>query len=117
MNNKTQELLDSARRPLDSVTQRDDLTYKGHKISKTEESLHSAKTNKNNIKKYSLNQNSQLLTNAQMNEVIKKERKHYYGKCLLVLVLLMITHQYISYVFMLEYLNMKCNLFILTSYS
>ena len=51
MNNKTQELLDSARRPLDSVTQRDDLTYKGHKISKTEESLHSAKTNKNNIKK------------------------------------------------------------------
>lgn len=117
MNNKTQELIDSSRRPPDSITQRDDLTNHSHKISKTEESLHSAQTNRNNIKKYSLNQNNQLLTNAQMNEVIKKERKHYYGRCLLILVLLMITHQYISYVFMLEYLNMKCNLFFFHFYS
>lgn len=46
---------------------------------------------------------TQLLTNAQIKDVLIKERKHYYGKLLLTLVLLMITFQYILYIYEIEY--------------
>lgn len=51
--------------------------------------------------------NNQALTNAQMNEVLKKERKNYYGKCLLSAVMFTIAEQYISYVYFVEYRNMR----------
>ena len=46
---------------------------------------------------------TQLLTSAQMKEVITKERKNYYGKLLLSLVLIMIMFQYILYMYQIEY--------------
>lgn len=46
---------------------------------------------------------TQLLTNAQIKDVLTKERKNYYGKLLLTLVLLMITFQYILYIYIIEY--------------
>ena len=45
---------------------------------------------------------TQLLTNAQIKEVLTKERKNYYGKLLLSLVLIMITFQYVLYIYVIE---------------
>lgn len=78
------------------------------RISKTEESNPPLSGRRSTTKSPHIN--NPLLTNAQMNEVIKKERKHYYGKFLFASVLVMITEQYFFYVIVLEYWNLKCKM-------
>ena len=47
--------------------------------------------------------NNKLISNDQINSIINKEKKSYYGPFLLTAVILLITEQYLSYICLYEY--------------
>ena len=47
--------------------------------------------------------NNKLISNDQINSIITKEKKNYYGPFLLTAVILLITEQYLSYICLFEY--------------
>ena len=105
MNNKKQQFIP----PHTNKTKAQDIQNQPtSRISKTEESNPPLSSQRNINKNPHIN--NPLLTNAQMNEVIRKERKHYYGKFLLASVLVLIAEQYFFYVIVLEYWNLKCKM-------
>ena len=47
--------------------------------------------------------NNKLISNDQINAIITKEKKSYYGPFLLTAVILLIAEQYLSYICLFEY--------------